>query len=101
METVSEKSVAHVGMTFSHVPDEFKYKVVDVFSGTAMKTLTTVVPGALTYDLYLPAAVNVMVTATKPYELRRLTVEWYVGGVQLGSKSIYYKLANQWDVPLA
>ena len=101
METIEEKSVTHVAMIFSHVPDQIKYKVVDVFSGTVMKSLTTEAPGALTYDLYLPASVNVMVLPTKPYELRRVTVEWYAAGVQMGSKSIYYKLANQWDVPLA
>ena len=104
-DTINENSRAILTLTFKDeagvavIPTTFKYRIDDVPSGTEMVSIQTITPSTSIYDLTIVSATNRILNSSKPYEQRRVTVQWYVGATLVGTADYTYKVLNLNRVP--
>ena len=105
IDTVNERATITINISFYDkdsvltIPTSFKYKIIDILSGTVIIDTTTVSPGTSVYGLVVPSASNAVLDNTKTFERRRLTVQWYNGAVLTGTAEYIYQIKNFNEVP--
>jgi hypothetical protein len=105
IDTVNEKTTFTLQISFYDangtltIPTSFKYKLIDVVSGTILTDTTTISPGTATYDLIILSDNNRMLDTTKSFERRRLTVQWYSYATLIGTDQYIYQVKNLNEVP--
>ena len=74
------------------------WRVDDVASGTVMVGETAFTPTGAEHTFTIPAAANAMVSASKAWEERRLTITFAYPGGQ-GTGDYFYQVKNLGGIP--
>lgn len=106
MDSVNERTTLVLTISFKDeddlpvVPSAAHYRIDDVASSTVIKAETALAPLASSIDLEILKGWNSMVAESRPYEIRRVTVEFDYGTGKHGTEEYLYKIVNLYGVTI-
>jgi len=104
-DMVNENSSATLTLTFRNekgvavTPTTIKYRIDDLSSGANITPVTSVTPSSSVYDVSIFSNENRIIAPARPYEQRRVTVQWYSGTTLVGTADYVYRVINLNKVP--